>query len=174
MKDCRQHTEHIAQLADESITLDKTIHEDLTETFERRISDLEEKLAQKDSELKAIVKSTEGIIPDLKDTLHVKEATEEALRKQLGDKESEISNLWTSFNNLRDNTVEDTGVGLTMFEETDLNSELSFESRDLEKAIEELESQVVTIENKEKELFAFLMARGYCSLASPLLSAFMV
>ena len=90
--------------------------------------------------LKRSLNPQKGIIQDLKDTLQVKEASEEALRKQVGDKEYETSNFGTYSHNLRNKTVEDTGVGLTTLEETVVNNEPSFE-----RTIEELESQVAML-----------------------------
>ncbi len=131
LKECKNNTTEIAELADKSHLFEKSLQEDLTEKFQTQIKELEAIILNKKEEIKAITSYSEQAIEQLRETLRLSETTTKTLEQQLKDKETEITNLWTSYNYLQeklqtnveseidlttrfaDATVRESGVNLT-------------------------------------------------------------
>ncbi len=78
------------------------MQEDLTEKFQTQIRGLEEINLNKKEEIKAITSYSEKAIEQLRETLRLSDTTTKTLEQQLKDKETEITNLWTSYNYLQE------------------------------------------------------------------------
>ncbi len=159
MKECKRNTTEIAELADESHLFEKSLQEDLTEKFQTQIKKLEAIILNKKEEIKAITSYSEQAIEQLRETLRLLETTTKTLEQQLKDKETEITNLWTSYNYLQeklqtndeseidlttrfaDATVRESGVSLTsQFENITGEETLLIENQN--RKIEELQQQI--------------------------------
>ena len=97
LKDCRKQTDDIAQLADESIRQDQSLHEEFLLSLQDQVKKLEEKVAAKQQEVDTVSDYSAQSIKKLTETLKQQELVTRNLRQQLVERDVEVQNLRTSF-----------------------------------------------------------------------------